>query len=170
MVDLSLRDQVVQDLRRTILHLIDIDAGIEQKSLSGIRLGADEWKFIVAAPCERVFRIEPRPTSRRVKVEFRHLRNRASTFGSTLPRDSLNASANCPQVRPSPMQTRSSPYPSRCPSGAWPADQGRAHPATDAAAFFAQKTRLFRRQHDRFKSCLAHDKPAGRKLTLKGLY
>ena len=34
MVDLSLRDQIVQDPRRTILHLIDVNAGIKQKSLS----------------------------------------------------------------------------------------------------------------------------------------
>ena len=34
MIDLSLRDQIVQDLRRTILHLIDVNAGIKQNSLS----------------------------------------------------------------------------------------------------------------------------------------
>jgi hypothetical protein len=34
MIDLPLRDQIVQCPRRTILHLIDIDAGIKQKSLS----------------------------------------------------------------------------------------------------------------------------------------
>jgi hypothetical protein len=34
MIDLSLRDQIVQHLRRTILHLIDVNGGIEQKTLS----------------------------------------------------------------------------------------------------------------------------------------
>lgn len=29
MIDLSLRDQIVHDLRRTILHLIDVNGGIE---------------------------------------------------------------------------------------------------------------------------------------------
>jgi hypothetical protein len=33
MIDLSLRDQIVQDLGRTILHLVDVNGGIKQKSL-----------------------------------------------------------------------------------------------------------------------------------------
>lgn len=33
MIDLSLRDQIVQDPRRTILHLVDVNGGIKEKSL-----------------------------------------------------------------------------------------------------------------------------------------
>jgi len=33
MIDLSLRDQIVQDPRRTILHLVNVNGGIEEKSL-----------------------------------------------------------------------------------------------------------------------------------------
>lgn len=38
MIDLTLRDQVVQYLRRPILHLIDIDASIEQQECPAVRL------------------------------------------------------------------------------------------------------------------------------------
>jgi len=78
MIDLPLPNQIVQNPRGTILHLIDIDAGIEEEPLSGSSAGIDERKFIAPAPCHRIFRIESRPTSRGVKVESRHLRNRAS--------------------------------------------------------------------------------------------
>jgi hypothetical protein len=88
--DLSLRNQIIQHLRRSILHLIDVDAGVEQEALL-----ANERKLVVASPRERLLRIESRPTSRRVEIELRH--SEASfNFGSILPQDSLNASAKLP--------------------------------------------------------------------------
>jgi hypothetical protein len=49
-VDLSLRDQIVQRLRQTILYLIDIDAAIEQEPPPANQARVDERKRIVAAP------------------------------------------------------------------------------------------------------------------------
>jgi hypothetical protein len=79
-VHLSLRDQIVQHPRRTILHLIDVDAGIEQEPLSANQARIDERKLFVASPCQRLLRIEPCPTSRCVEIELGHLRSRVSTL------------------------------------------------------------------------------------------
>jgi hypothetical protein len=51
MVDLTLRDQIVQNLRRAILHLIDVDTGIEQEPLPANRAHIDERKLVGASPC-----------------------------------------------------------------------------------------------------------------------
>src|SRR5260370_21409380 len=78
MVDLSLRDQIVQYQRRTILHLVDIDASVEQEALPANQPRLYEGKLFVASPCQRLLLIEPRPASRRVEIEFRHIKSRAS--------------------------------------------------------------------------------------------
>src|SRR6266700_1339807 len=49
-------------------------------------------------------------------------------------------------------------------------DQCRAHPAANTTAFFVQETGFFRCPHNRFEPCLAHDKLAGRRLAMNGLY
>jgi hypothetical protein len=81
MIDLSLRDQIVQYLRRTVLHLIDVNGGIKQKSLSTDRARIDERQFIVTSSRQRSLAIEARPPSRCVEIELRHLKNRASASG-----------------------------------------------------------------------------------------
>jgi hypothetical protein len=81
MVDLSLRDQIVQNLRRTILHLIDVNAGIKQKSLSADGTRIDERQFIVTSSRQCFLRIEARPPPGSVEIELRHLKNRASASG-----------------------------------------------------------------------------------------
>jgi hypothetical protein len=73
MVDLTLRHQVVQHTRRSILHLIDVDAGVEQKRLTAHPARRDKRKFAVAAPRTGPLRVESRPTPRRIEVERGHL-------------------------------------------------------------------------------------------------
>ncbi|HEY1900471.1 MAG TPA: hypothetical protein VGG49_11820 [Steroidobacteraceae bacterium] len=60
MADLTLRDQIVQHLRRAILHLIDVNTRIEQKPLPANRDHIDERKLIDAPPGQRPVRVEPR--------------------------------------------------------------------------------------------------------------
>src|SRR6266508_3750900 len=62
MVDLASRDKVIQDLRRTILHLIDIDTSIEQQPLAADWRGIDEWQRVVATSRQSRSRVEPRPS------------------------------------------------------------------------------------------------------------
>ena len=80
MVDLPLQDQIVQYMWRSIQHLIDVDAAIEQQGLPADAARVDERKLLIASPCQRPLWIEPRPAPRRIEIELRHLRNRASTF------------------------------------------------------------------------------------------
>lgn len=80
-IDLSLRDQIVQDLRRTILHLIDVNGGIKQEPLPADKARIDERQLIVTSSCQRSFRIEARPPPGSVEIELRHLKNRASASG-----------------------------------------------------------------------------------------
>jgi len=65
-VDLALCNQVIQDLRR--------------KPLAANPTRIDKRKCVVVSPCQRPLRIEPRPTSRRIEVELRHLKSRALTL------------------------------------------------------------------------------------------
>src|SRR5258708_16692140 len=62
MVDLSLRDQVVQHLRRTILHLINVDAGVDQETLSANPVCLADRTLSALPPSPRLFPILPRPT------------------------------------------------------------------------------------------------------------
>lgn len=78
MVDLALRDQVIQDLRRTILHLIDVDTSIEQQPLAADCRYIDEWQCVVAPSRQSRSWIEPRPSPRSLEVEFGHFRSRVS--------------------------------------------------------------------------------------------
>jgi hypothetical protein len=73
MVDLALRDQVIQDLRRTILHLIDIDTSIEQQPLAADWRYIHEWQLVVATSRQSRSWIEPRPSPGSLEVEFGHL-------------------------------------------------------------------------------------------------
>ena len=57
MIDLSLPDQILQRLRRSILHLIDVNAGVEQESLATDLARIDERKLVVASSRQRFFRI-----------------------------------------------------------------------------------------------------------------
>jgi hypothetical protein len=77
MIDLPLCDQIIQHLRRSILHLIDVDAGVEQETLSTDQVLIDERKLMIVASRRRLARVEACPTSRRIEVELRHVRSRA---------------------------------------------------------------------------------------------
>src|SRR5882757_182386 len=78
MVDLALRDKVIQDYGRATLHLIDIDASVEQQPLAAGRSRIDEWQRVVPTSRQGRSRIEPRPTPGCLEVELGHVRSRAS--------------------------------------------------------------------------------------------
>ena len=54
MIDLALRYQTLQRLWRSILHLIDIDAGVEQESLAADQVGINERELVVTSPSQRM--------------------------------------------------------------------------------------------------------------------
>jgi hypothetical protein len=84
-IDLPLRNQIVKYLRRTILHLIDVDAGVEQEPLPADQVRIDEWQLFIAPPGQRPLRIKSRPASGGVEIERHHLRSRASTLDRSCP-------------------------------------------------------------------------------------
>jgi len=153
MVDLSLQDQIVQNLGRPVLHLIDVDAGVEQQTLSANQTRIDERKPVVASTCQRPLRIEPRPASRRIEIKFRHFKKPSFNSGSTLPRDSLNT---CAKLSSSATVASANSIRSVSVSMARLSpgllDQRRAYPSSDPAAFFTEETGLLRRPHDRVET------------------
>lgn len=49
MIDLPSFDEIIENLRRSILHLIDINTGVEQQRMSGDPLFAHERQLIIGA-------------------------------------------------------------------------------------------------------------------------
>jgi len=71
MVDLPLRDQIVQCLRRAILHLVNVDTGVEQEPLPPIRLALTNGSSFVASPAPVSFANRTVPNVARVEIERR---------------------------------------------------------------------------------------------------
>ena len=71
-------DELLDKIGRTALHLVDINARIEQECLACDFFRADERKLGIVAARERVAWVEARPTARGVNVKPRHVRSRAS--------------------------------------------------------------------------------------------
>src|SRR5580704_15126101 len=121
MIDLPRCDQIIQHLRRSILHLIDVDAGVEQETLAADQVFIDERKLAIVASRQRLARVEACPTPRRLEVELRHVRSRACASRRPCRATPRTLWRSCPRARPSRAQTRSGPYRSRCRFAAWPA-------------------------------------------------
>lgn len=85
MIDLPRVDQTLNDQRRVALHLVDIDAGIEQQRLADQFLFAGEGEFAVRPPRKRPTRIEPGPAQRARNIKCHHVRNPASDPGPLCP-------------------------------------------------------------------------------------
>src|SRR6185312_7418751 len=141
-VDLSLRNQVIQYLWRAALHLIDIDASIEQKALPADHVHVDERKLAVSSTWQSSSRIEPRPASRGIKIERRHLRIRVSALDRFCLGISGTRPRSCPQARLMPARTRSSPYRSRCPFAAWLARPVPGSPCRQSGRFSRSEDRI----------------------------
>ena len=78
MVDLSPVNEEIEDVGRPTLHLVDVDAGIEQQRLAADPFLVHEWKFVVRPAGQSFLRIKSRPPLSSVEVEIRHLRIRVS--------------------------------------------------------------------------------------------
>ena len=80
-IDMSCCDEAINDVRRSVLKMVDVDTGVEQQRRAADALRADEWQLRIIAAGQGFARIEPCPTNRGVEVEARHLRSRVSAPG-----------------------------------------------------------------------------------------
>lgn len=71
-------DEPLDKIRCTALHLVDIDACIEQERLACDFFRADERKLGIVAARERLAWVEARPAERGVDIKPWHVRSRAS--------------------------------------------------------------------------------------------
>jgi hypothetical protein len=160
MIDLSLRNQIIQHLRRSILHLIDVDAGVEQESLPANQVYIDERKLVVTSPRQRLFRIESCPTSRCVEIELRHLEAELQLWIDLASRllecvRKVVFKRHCRQCELDQVRVS---LDARLPLGLL--DQCLAHPTANPAAFLAQQAGSLCRLHDRIEPRFADHKRA----------
>jgi len=167
-IDLSLGDQIVQHLRRAILHLIDVDAGVEQEPLPADQARIDERQLFIA-PRASVRCGSNRAQRRAASKSNAPPQKPSFNAGSTLPRDCLNVRA---KLSSSAMVASANSIRSvsvSIPSVACLLDQRGTDPSADPAALSAQKTRSFRRLHDRLEPRLAEGKLPGLRISPNGL-
>ncbi len=81
MVDLALGDQIIEERRRAVLELVDVDTGIEEDSLAGEAAGGDEGELVIGAAGERAAGFEPCTAARGVEIEIGQIRSRESGPG-----------------------------------------------------------------------------------------